>query len=308
MLFVIAALFMGSNQTANAQLLDNKGAWVVVSNQNYEVTLQDVLEFAGGVTSMKAGEKYKFSSSGETFYVVNPKEWVTTMKEILSQNKGSAVTNIKKELIDGDARIVDWNDDIPPATNMGMTKDGKSYVASQDYKGGDNVRVLICRGFPVLKLKKPCFNPQRSPKAAKSAPEIPEEEEEDPAPVPKEKHDHKPLEKKKGSCDDCDVVVVKCITCNHAPCQCCQKCPPPVVQQPVCWCQNGCGYQCNDCHCRRPVLVQRPRVRFVVSVNYRPNSPRPFYGPRPRGTMGGGRGPAGPGGNNNGNQGGGRGN
>ena len=155
----IVILFVAilSGLQSTAQMPDNKGQYTVFLNHDYDVTLNDVTEVATGMPTM-ATKGYKLSN-GEKFYVYYPEVWVSLMTQILSEVKGSPVTaaNIADELATG--VIVNWNDDISARVRDYAVTNGKPWILDENYNGAVGVKVLIYRGYPVLKIKTACFNP-----------------------------------------------------------------------------------------------------------------------------------------------------
>jgi hypothetical protein len=166
-----------------AQDPENKGQWAVFTNHNYTLTLSDVVEIAKGMPNMHTG-LYRLKN-GEKFYVYCPERWVEIMKRILSKIKGSPVTSVADELAEGN--IVPWDDNISTTVTNYAVTNCKVWVVSKDYKGGTGVRVLVYKGYPVLKVATACLNPLEPEFTQKPSKDIPEPKEEEPNSIPEPK-------------------------------------------------------------------------------------------------------------------------
>lgn len=168
---MIATLFMGFQSSLKAQKVtppDNKGQWVVFLDNKYHPTKEDILEIAKGMPYMKEDTFYRLKSK-KNFYVYSPDKWVELMKEILTKVKGSPVTNVYKELLEGE--IVPGDDNVSTTTkNYGVTKNGKSFVVDAEFKGDDSTEFFVYKGYRVLKIYKACMNPQDPNMTKKSTP------------------------------------------------------------------------------------------------------------------------------------------
>jgi hypothetical protein len=154
--------------------LDNKGQWFVFLDRTYVVTLNDVVEIAGKISTMQDGNSYRLQN-GQIFYVYCPREWTRLMTNILTKAKGAAITSIADELAKG--AIVPWDDNISTPTKNTAVTNCKVWIVNKAYRGGPGVTVLVYNGVPVLKTGKPCLNPQEvdSPTPAQP-PVVPKQE------------------------------------------------------------------------------------------------------------------------------------
>lgn len=170
LVILIGALVLGFNQKAKSQSVpDNLGQFVVFLDNKYQLTLSDVVEISRGMPSMKDKGFYKLKN-GKTFFVYSPEKWVDLMHNILTKVNGSPISSISDELAQG--QIVPWDDNIStPTTNYAVSKEGKIWVVSYHYKGGPGVRVLVYKGYPVLKVSGLCLNPN-DPDFVKQAPAL----------------------------------------------------------------------------------------------------------------------------------------
>lgn len=168
---IVALLGFQSSKAQKVTAPDNKGQWVVFLDNKYHPTMGDVLEIAKGMPYMKQDTLYH-TKTGKKFFVYYPKEWVNLMKEILTKVKGSQVTDIHKELSEGE--IVSADDNVSTTTkNYGVTKNGKPFVVDDNYKGTDSTEFLVYKGYRVLKPYKACMNPQ-NPNITKKSESVPE--------------------------------------------------------------------------------------------------------------------------------------
>lgn len=167
---LIGALVLGFNQKAKSQSVpDNLGQFVVFLDNTYQLTLADVVQISKGMSSMKDKGFYKLQN-GKTFFVYSPEKWVDLMEKILTKVNGTQIGNIADELAQG--QIVPWDDNISTSTtNYAVTKEGKLWVVSYHYKGGPGVRVLVYKGYPVLKVSGLCLNPN-DPDFVRQAPSL----------------------------------------------------------------------------------------------------------------------------------------
>ncbi len=158
LVILIGALVLGFNQKGKAQSVpDNLGQFVVFLDNTYQLTLADVVQISRGMPSMKDKGFYKLKN-GKTFFVYSPEKWVALMDKILTKVNGTSIGNIADELAQG--QIVPWDDNISTSTtNYAVSKEGKLWVVSYHYKGGPGVRVLVYKGYPVLKVSGLCLNP-----------------------------------------------------------------------------------------------------------------------------------------------------
>ena len=170
LVILIGALVLGFNQKAKSQSVpDNLGQFVVFLDNTYQLTLADVVQISKGMSSMKDKGFYKLKN-GKTFFVYSPEKWVDLMEKILTKVNGTQIGNIADELAQG--QIVPWDDNISTSTtNYAVTKEGKLWVVSYHYKGGPGVRVLVYKGYPVLKVSGLCLNPN-DPDFVRQAPAL----------------------------------------------------------------------------------------------------------------------------------------
>lgn len=153
---ILALLFIGLASTEIKA--DNiNGAFVDVKNPTQIVTEGDVQQIAYYIDrdQIVAGKWYTLNS-GLTFKMENPTLWKKTMTEILTKVKGGQITSIQTEL--STSQILDWDDNISTKTKNYHMKGGKLGFVD-NYSGGSGVRVVVYKGYPVLKVGKPCFNP-----------------------------------------------------------------------------------------------------------------------------------------------------
>lgn len=155
-LFVI---FCGMWITAFSQketnTFDNKGAWFIFDPE-YKISMVDLIEVFNGIDTMVAGNRYHLSN-GEVFIPMNPAVFKSTMEEIFFSVDGTI--NIADSISEHGV-ICDWDDNISGTfINMGMKNNGKSFIADANYEGTKDGRFLNYKGYPVLKINKPCLNP-----------------------------------------------------------------------------------------------------------------------------------------------------
>lgn len=176
LLIIFTFIFLsgkGQNKTIN-----NHGAWFIFKNQNYNITISDIVEVSENIDNLQAWKSYRLSS-GEVFIPVAPEKWKNKMISTISLIKGNEKFSLSEEL--SKSVIVPWDDNINSAKNWGIRQNGEPFIASANYKGGDNVRVLIYKGYPILKVGKPCLNPVEPLDVIKQLQKVVQEE---PQPTP----------------------------------------------------------------------------------------------------------------------------
>jgi len=146
---------------ANGQTLDNKGAWFVFEKQDYVISVNDVVWIFQHIDNMNSGEKYFLPSSKESFIPIAPKLWKETMTEIISLIEGKEVVSVADSIMKYGV-IVPWDDNISrdmTTINYGVRLSGTKFVASPRYAGGFGINFLLYRGYPILKTRILCLNP-----------------------------------------------------------------------------------------------------------------------------------------------------
>lgn len=139
---------------------DNKGAWFIFEDQNYNITIDDIVEISMGAEKMIAWESYHLSNR-ENFIPVNPQLWFEVMTELITEIDGVKPVNLADSISEHGV-IVNWNDDISGSViNYGLDRKGKKFDADANFKGTDGFKGLNYKGYLILKVSKPCLNPLR---------------------------------------------------------------------------------------------------------------------------------------------------
>lgn len=171
---IIISLFLilgWSNMNAQKPL-DNKGAWFVFQNPNITITVDNVVEIMENINLYSPRQMYCLST-GEKFTPIAPQLWEKTMKEIISLIEGKQIFSVA-DSVRKNGVIVPGDDNLSGSTtNYGVTNKGEIFEASTDYKGGENVNFLLYKGYPILKVQKPCMNPNKPNRIVVKKEELP---------------------------------------------------------------------------------------------------------------------------------------